>query len=83
MFVLNIGTTFKLTNWFLLHRNYYSQVGHYLVERFGATNDFVWNILDACRTVEKLVTIEAIYISKLKPVLKRDEYRGRKLTLKY
>ena len=38
----------------------------------------------ACRTVEKLMIIEAIYISKLKPELNtRDEYRGRELTLKY
>ena len=50
----------------------------------GATNDIEWRILDACRSVEKLMIIEAIYISKLKPALNtRDEYRGRELTLKY
>ena len=32
----------------------------------------------------KNMTIEAIYIKKLKPQLNtRDEYRGRELTLKY
>ena len=35
-----------------------------------------------CRTVEKLLTIEAVYIRKLKPVLcTRDKYRGQELTL--
>ena len=61
-----------------------SQVGQHLVESHGATNDIEWKILDAYRTVEKLMVIEAIYISKLKPALKtRDEHRGRELTLKY
>ena len=34
-------------------------------------------IIDSCRRVEKLRTIEAIYIKKLKPQLStRDKYRG-------
>ena len=66
------------------HQKKDSQLGQHLVECFGATNDTDWKILDACRTVEKLMTIEAIYISKLKPALNtRDEYSGRKITLKY
>ena len=44
-------------------------MGQHLVECRGATNDIEWKILDACRTVEKLMIIEAIYISKLKPAL--------------
>ena len=61
-----------------------SQVGQHLVECRGATNDIEWKILDACRTVEKIMVIEDIYISKLKPALNtRDEYRRRELTLKY
>ena len=41
-------------------------------------------ILDACREVEKQMTIEKIYTKKLKPQLKTSqEYRGQKLTLKY
>ena len=66
------------------HQKKDSQVGQHLVECRGATNDIEWRILDACRSVEKLMIIEAIYISKLKPALNtRDEYRGRELTLKY
>ena len=66
------------------HQKKDSQVGHHLVECRGATNDIEWKILDACRTVEKLMIIEAIYISKLKPALNtRDECWGRELTLKY
>ena len=50
-------------------------MGHHLVECRGPTNDIEWRILDACRSVEKLMIIEAIYISKLKPALNtRDEY---------
>ena len=47
-----------------------SQVGQHLVECFGATNDIEWKNRDACRTVEKLITIDAIYISKLKTTLR-------------
>ena len=66
------------------HQKKDSQVDQHLVECRGAMNDIEWKILDACRTVEKLMIIEAIYISKLKPALNtRDEYRGRELTLKY
>ena len=51
-----------------------SQVGQHLIEGCEATNDIEWKILDACRTIEKLITIEAIDISKLKPALNtRDE----------
>ena len=58
--------------------------GSNLDECRRATNDIEWEILEACQTVEKLMIIEAIYFSKLKPALKtRDEYRGRQLTLKY
>ena len=52
--------------------------GQHLVEFRGATNDIEWKILDACGTVEKLMIIEAINISKLRPALNtRDDYRGR------
>ena len=66
------------------HQKKDPQVGQHVVEGFGATNDIEWKILDACRTVEKLMTIEAKNISKLKPALNlRDEYRERELTLNY
>ena len=59
------------------HQKKDSQVGQHLVECRGATNDIEWKILDACRTAEKLMISEAIYISKPKPGLnKRDQYSG-------
>ena len=52
-------------------------MGQHLVDCRGAANDIEWKILDASRTVENLMIIEAMYISKLKPALNtRDEYRG-------
>ena len=66
------------------HQKKGSPVGQHLVECFGTTHNVKWETLDACRGVEKLMTIEAIYIKKLKPQLNtRDEFRGRELTLKY
>ena len=66
------------------HQKKDSPVGQHLVECCGTTHNVKWEILDACRGVEKLMTIEAISIKKLKPQLNtRDEYRGRELTLKY
>ena len=66
------------------HQKKDSPVGQHLVECCGTTHNVKREILDACRGVEKLMTIEAIYIKKLKPQLNtRDEYRVRELTLKY
>ena len=85
-------TSRHLTTRITKHQKKDSQVGQYLVECRGATNDIEWKVLDAYRIVEKLMIIEAIYIyiyiyiyiSKLKPALNtRDEYRGSELTLKY
>ena len=42
------------------HQKKDSQVAQHLVEFRGATNDIEWKILDACRTVEKLMIIKAI-----------------------
>ena len=47
------------------HQNKNSELGQHLVECSGFTNDIEWIILDACRTVEKLMTIEAIYINNV------------------
>ena len=44
------------------HQKKDSQVGQHLVECRGATNGIEWKILDASRTVEKVMIIEAIYI---------------------
>ena len=49
------------------HQKKDPQVGKNLVESSGCTNDIEWKILDACRPVRKLMTVEVIYISKLKP----------------
>ena len=66
------------------HQKKDSPVGQQLVESCGTTHNVQWEILEACRGVEKLMTIEAIYIKKLKPQLNTpDEYRRRELTLKY
>ena len=66
------------------HQKKDSPVGQHLVECCGTTHNVKWQILDACRGVEKRMTIEAIYIKKLKPQLNTlVEYRGRELTLKY
>ena len=66
------------------HQEKDSPVGQHLIECFGKLHNIKWEILDACRGVEMLMTIEAIYIKKLKPQLNTlDEYRGRELTLKY
>ena len=77
-------TSRHVTTMITKHHKKDSQVVQHLVECRGATNDIEWEFLDACRTVEKPMIIEAIYISKLKLALNtRDEYRGRELTLKY
>ena len=66
------------------HQKKDSPVGQHLVECCGTTHNVKWEILDACRGVEKLMKIEAIYIKRVKPQLNtRGEYRGRELTLKY
>ena len=62
------------------HQKKESQAGQHLVENCGATNGIESTILDACLTLEKLITIEAIYINKLEPAIStRDEYTGGNL----
>ena len=47
------------------------------------TNDCI-SILGHSKTDAKLLTLEALFIKKLKPVLNtKDEYRSRTLTLKF
>ena len=36
-------------------------MGQHLVQGCGATNDIEWKILDACRTLEKLMTNYSLY----------------------
>ena len=66
------------------HQKKDSTVGQHLFECCGAAHNIEWEIFDTCRGIENLVTIEKIYIKKLKPQLNTcDEYRGRELILKY
>ena len=44
------------------HQKKDSQAAQHLVEYFGSTSDIEWKTLYACRTIEKLMAIEAIYI---------------------
>ena len=49
----------------------------------GDKTAFQWKILDQCSNHFKLLTLGALYIRTMKPVInKRDEYRTRELTLK-
>ena len=55
-----------------------SELGQHLAECCGSSNRSDWKNLKAHGTVEKLIIIEARYISKLKPGLNiYDEYQGR------
>ena len=70
-------TSRQVTTRITEHQKKDSQVCQHLVECRGAMNDIERKILDACRTVEKLMIIETIYISKLISALNtRDENRG-------
>ena len=43
------------------HQKKDSRVGRHLVQDCGATNDIEWKVLDAYRTVEKLMTNNSMY----------------------
>ena len=61
-----------------------SPVGQHIVECCGALTAFNYKIIDECQESEKLMTIEAIHISRRKPQLNtRDESKSRELTLKH
>ena len=65
---INIGQTSRhVTTRISEHQKKVSPVGQHLVECFGTTHNVKWGSLDACCGVEKLMTIDAIYIKKLKP----------------
>ena len=42
-----------------------SAVGQHLVECYGAAHNIEWEIQSACRRIDKLMEIKAIYIKKL------------------
>ena len=77
-------TSQHVTTIFLENQKKDSSVGQNLVECCGTAHNNEWKSLDAYHGVEKLMTIEAIYIKEAKPQLKtHDGYRGREVTLKY
>ena len=61
-----------------------STMGIYAIQCYnGDTTAFQWKIKDQCGNQSKLMTLEALYISKLKPTIEtRDKYRTQELTLK-
>ena len=44
-----------------------SLVGQHLVECYGTAHNIEWEILSACRGIDKSMELEAIYIKKLEP----------------
>ena len=65
------------------HQNKDSAAGQQLVECCGTAHNIERVILNACRGVEKLQTIKAMDIKKLKPQLNTlDGYQLRELILK-
>ena len=59
-------------------------MGHHVVECYGALTAFHYKVIDHCQDSEKVMTIEALHITRRKPQLNtRDEYKSRELTLKY
>ena len=44
-----------------------SPVGQHLVECYGAAHNIEWEIQSACRRIDKLMELKAIYIKKLEP----------------
>ena len=57
-------------------------MGQHLVECCGTAHNIDWDIIEACRSIEKLITIDMINIKELILQSKtRDGYQGRELTL--
>ena len=70
-------TSWKVTTRISEHQKKGSTVGKHLVECCGTAHYIEWEILDTTRGVEELMTMEAIYIKKLKPKLKtRNKFWG-------
>ena len=58
-------------------------MGQHVVECCGAPVVFNYKIIDQCKDSEKLMTIEALHISRRKPQLNtQDNYKSTELTLK-
>ena len=67
-----VGQTSRhVTTRILEHQKKDSPVGQHLVECCGTTHNVKWEILDASRGVEKLMTMEAIYIKGMQETLQQ------------
>ena len=80
-----VGKTFRhLATRISQHQKTDSPVGKHVVEGCGSLAAFIFNIIDQCQDSEKLMTIEALRISRRKPQMNtRDEYKSREQTLEY
>ena len=59
------------------HQQNDSQLRQHLVECSGSANESERKILYTCRTVQKLMAIEAIYMGKFgQGLITHDEYKG-------
>ena len=66
------------------HQKTDSPVGQHVVENCGALTAFNYKIIDQSQERERLLTIEALHISRRKPRLRtRYEYKNKELTLNY
>ena len=66
------------------HQKTDSLVGQNVVVCCGALSALNCKIIDQCQESKKLLTIEAVQISRRQPQLNtRDEYKSRELILKY
>ena len=72
-----LTTSRRFTTRISEHQRKDSPVVKHLVEFFGTAHHNEWNILNAYRGLENLMTTEAIYMKTLKPQLNtREEKRG-------
>ena len=67
-----------------MHQETNSPTGQYVVKCRGALTAIIYKIIDQWNDSEKLMTIEALHISRREPKLNtRDDYKSRELTLQF
>ena len=77
-------TTRHLTTRLREHGRPRSKVGQHLLECNELIENVQFKIIDKSDNVPKLLTLEALHISRIKPRINtRDEYRSRELTLRF
>ena len=79
-----VGQTARhLTSRLTEHKRRTSPLGAHFSDCKGDPKSVNSQILDSCLDTNKLLTLEVLYIARLKPGLnQRDEYRSRELTVK-